>query len=265
MHKTLIVGIVGLGLLAGCGGGSGTTSTSTSTALTPTVLKSNSAASGSGYLTLTNNGTIETLVARGIDVDDITVEPAQITLNSLSLAQNYTDTTRYSGSVNINGTTVTGYVLTGKNQTTAQVLLPTNLSGSSLSSGLGQVVSSMPTGTHTYNGNSMYIAYAGGNGSGSTGVGYPMSVDVDISNGTGVITLNTAGTNYVETLALNSQTGSFNGLGDIDNNGESFTTFGNIVGQNGEAIVGVFNAIHVEPFVSGNRNDVLIGGYVAER
>lgn len=256
-HSLRLLGIVGVGLLAGCTGDA---------TATPTVLKSNSAASGSGYLTLTNSGTIETLVARGIDVDDITLEPAEVTLNSLSLDLPYTHTTRYTGSVDINGTTVNGYVLTGRNQTTAQAIMPTNLIDAMFISSSGQVVSSMPTGTHTYNGNTIYTAYVDGNVIGGELVGYTMSVDVDLSLGTGSIILNTAsGTTFVETLALNSQTGSFNGLGGADNNGEVFTTYGNIVGQNGEAVVGVFDGISVWSDNGTNRTSDLIGGYVAER
>lgn len=250
MRKAVVAGIVGVGLLAGCMGNA---------TATPTVLKSNSAASGSGYLTLTNNGTIETLVARGIDVDDLTLEPAEVTLNSLNLVEDGSEyVTLYSGSVDINGITVTGYVLTGQNQTTAQVLMPTNLIGSSLSSGIGPVVSYMPTGAHTYRGNSQYTVYAGGDlGSGTEVLGRDMSLDVDFSNGTGDLYLNNHIQSFFETLSVNSQTGAFNGLGDVDDNGLTFTTYGNIVGQNGEALVGVFDGMILD--------DVLIGGYVAER
>lgn len=267
MRKAVFAaGIAGVGLLSGCMGGATTTPTATPTPATPTVLKSNSAASGSGYLTLTNNGTIETLVARGIDVDDITLEPAVVTLNSLNLVDDFgftrSDTTLYTGSVDINGTTVSGYVMTGKNQTTAQAIMPTNLIGATFTSGSGQVVSSMPTGTHTYNGNTILTRDTESAGVVRVAVSNPMSVVLDLSLGKGLITLPThTGTTFVETLALNSQNGSFNGIGGVDNNGEVFTTFGNIVGQNGEAVVGVFDGISE----FGDQFLDLTGGYVAER
>ena len=79
---------------------------------------------------------------------------------------------------------------------------------------------------------------------------------MDFSNGTGYLTLHNHTQSFFETLSVNSQTGAFNGLGDVDDNGLTFSTYGNIVGQNGEALVGVFNGSKV--------NDFLIGGYVAE-
>lgn len=246
-------------LLTGCGGDAPTVSSSNNWS----VLKSNTANGDPGYISVKQNGTTEILVADGIDVDIITPQSADVTLNSLTLAQTYSHTKRYNGSVDVNGVTVTGIVLSGINQSDSLAILVTPGSTSAeIASAIGPTVTNMPTGNAViYLGESIRSVSAN-----TTGLGYPVSVGIDFTTGGGTIVLPMNGFNindpgFKETIQVNLNTGDFSGSGGVDDNGEVFNTYGSITGADGEALVGSFDG----KWNSGAGLKQIVGAYVAEK
>lgn len=256
MTKTLALSIISVGFLAACGGGGGGTSSNVSNNWA--VLKSNTANGDAGYVSFKQNGTTETLVASGVDVDTITPEPVDITINSLNFAQNYANSSRYSGSVDVNGNTITGYVLTGINQTDsmAVIVTPGSLTAE-LASAIGPTVTNMPVGFAIYSGESLQSWNAS-----SSAVGYPVQALINFNDGTGILevatTWNIAGGAFEENITVNLNSGDFSGAGGSDNNGLAFNTYGSITGANGEALVGSFDGTWID-------GSDIIGAYVAEK
>ena len=244
MRKAVIIGIVGVGLLAGCTGDA-------NPSVTPsvTMLQTSDGSSRAGFgitngrYVVTNDIPLSTETMPVVTIGEATGTLLDGDVNSNSVADGFTSQV-YAAT--INGTASTVSVIT--NKSTGDIFIESF----ALDDGRGFMTVSSPygvqaIGNHTFNG----TASATVMDKNTSYTNIPVQMQVDFSSGQSTLDVGNVSyqVHYSDQFTVDLQTGQFasvSGVGGTTggnppiSNPQSVSTYGTLTGENAEGVVGVF-------------------------